>query len=343
MRSIRKILVRLCVVLAFVIALESIVRFCYEDWKTVEMVTLSKQERGELRGTIDTIYCGTSVTYYAMNPRYLDKQFGTSSFNLGTGSQPLIGSYFLVRDAVAENPVKNVYLVLTLASLKSERNGLQHTSAYSNMRTWRWKLRYLLAMQDQDTALSLLFYSTNVDSWMQPELIRENIEYKLNPNLGTKCYVGRGFRNDGANKVFNGVPKRDTARQKDYWDGTKGAEQIDEQALEYMYKLGDFCEKKGIHLTVVIPPWTQVFIDMAGDLDGMDRCLRGLTQEMGADYYNFLLYKERTTVFTNEKFKDWMHFNKEGTKAFNRLFAQVLKSDRPEEYFYDSMEQFAEG
>lgn len=339
MHVIKKIMIRLCVVLAFVIALESTVRFCYEAWKPIEVVRLSKEERGELKGTLDTVYCGTSVTYYAFNPWYLDEQLGTSSFNLATSAQPVIGSYYLVRDAAEENPIQRVYLMLTLPALKSERTGLQHVSAYTNMRTWKWKLRYLLAMGDEDTALSLLFYSTNVDSYLTPRTVLDNIRHKLNPAAECKGYVGKGFRSNGGSRVFDGVPKKN-ASKKNRWNGKAGISQVDDETLEYLRKLGSFCGKNGIDLSVVIAPPSQAYLNQAGDLDDMDRCLRELTEEIGADYYNFILYRERTAVFTDDKFKDWQHFNMAGSEAFNRLFAEVVQSERPEDYFFSSMAEF---
>ena len=61
---------------------------------------------------------------------------------------------------------------------------------------------------------------------------------------------------------------------------------------------------------------------------------------MDANYYNFMLYKERQTVFTNDLFEDYKHMNVEGSEVFSELLAEVLQSSDPQEYFYDSMEEF---
>ena len=53
-----------------------------------------------------------------------------------------------------------------------------------------------------------------------------------------------------------------------------------------------------------------------------------------------MLYKERQTVFTNDLFEDYKHMNVEGSEVFSELLAEVLQSSDPQEYFYDSMEEF---
>ena len=61
MRNIRKIFVRAAAVLVFLFVLESTVRFLYEPYNTYSI--LSTEEYEELKGTLDTLFVGSSHSY----------------------------------------------------------------------------------------------------------------------------------------------------------------------------------------------------------------------------------------------------------------------------------------
>ena len=342
MRNIKnawKVIIRIFVVLVFVFALESTIRYCYEGWYSTAMTRLSKLERKELKGTIDTVYCGSSVTYYAFNAPYLDEKLGTSSFNLATSSQPVFASYCLIRETAEQNPLKRVYQVITVPSLKKARVNKNYIAAYANFNTWKWRLRYLAELADEDLILTNLFYSTNVEMYSDLSAVKRNIAHKKDPYLDVDKYAGRGSR-AGYTAVFNGEAGNVPNREKKTWYGELGTSQIDEKAMKYLKKTADFCEKNDIKYTLIVLPQPDVNLEIIGDIDAYDECLRGLSEELGADYYNFLLYKDREKVFTNDKFRDIEHMNDSGQKLFCDLLVDVLNSDRPEDYFYDSIEEF---
>lgn len=335
MRSFRKVVLRILAVVVVVAAFEGAVRFCYEGWKTLTVV--SKKERDELKGTLDTLFCGTSVTYRGFNPEIYDEKMGTSSFNLGTASQPVKGTYYLIRETVEENPVKEIYLGVTIPTLKAERYDIRYVSAFENLRTWKWKIRYLLSTKSEPILTTALFYSTRVTEYLHPGKVLENVKSKLK-NKKPKAFGKRGFR--GTSAVYKGNKGLEKNSDGNYWDGGRGASQIEPETLEYIRKIAEFCKEKDIKFTMVILPWTQDYIDGAGDMDDMDRVCRELADELEIDFYNFILYKERMTEFGNDKFKDVQHFNKSGGNTFTELLTEVVSSDDPQEYFYDSVEEF---
>ncbi|EET60181.1 hypothetical protein BRYFOR_07741 [Marvinbryantia formatexigens DSM 14469] len=336
MRNFKKVFPRICAVLAFVIIFESAVRFAYEDWDT--LTTVSRTERRELTGTLDTLFCGTSVVYRAVNPVTYDEKMGTSSYNTATASQPVKGTYYLIQEAVEQNPIKEIYLGITIPTLKAERLDIRYVSAFENMLTWKWKLRYLMSLKSEPILTTALFYSTRVEHYYQPRLVLENVKSKLT-NKKARTYGQRGFR--ASNKVYKGGGGSEKNSDGNYWDGTLGAEQIEPETLEYLKKIAEFCKEKDIKFTIFIAPWTQDYIDGAGDLDDMNRVCQELAEELDIDFYNFLLYKNRQEEFGNDKFKDTQHFNKKGGNTFTDLLAEVVASENPQEYFYDSMEEFA--
>lgn len=50
-------------------------------------------------GKIDDLYLGSSHVYFDLDPQILDQLNGQYHFNLSSSSQPLDGSYYLLREA----------------------------------------------------------------------------------------------------------------------------------------------------------------------------------------------------------------------------------------------------
>lgn len=342
MRNIKnawKVISRICVVLAFVLILESAVQLCYEDWGRISTITLSQRDRKTLNGTLDTLFCGPSVSYNAIDPFILDDKLGTSSFNLAASSQPIMGSYYLIRDAAANNEIRRVYQILTIPALKKGRGQRNYLSPYKQMCTLRWRLAYLAALRDESTVLSLLAYSTNVKSYARWDFVKNNIERKTEKNPDRAHYKGRGFR-IGGKKVYKGENAQEHNADYNYWDGALGLAQADEEEVRYIRKSAEFCKKNGIEYTILLLPHPQENLDGAGDLDNLYKCLSDLAEELDAEFLNFQLYKNRLTEFANDKFRDEEHMNAAGGEAFSNLLAEVLSSDHPEDYFYESTEEF---
>lgn len=335
MHSIKRVAVRVVLVLLMVVGLQALVRLCYEKWSA--QTVQSKLERKQLKGTIDTLYCGTSLTYYGFDPELLDEELGTSSFNLGTSAQPYIGTYYLIRETVEANPVKQIYLTISLPQLLRDEPGTaSYVSAFENMCSWKWKLAYLAAVGKEEVWTACLLYSTQVESYLAWNTVTSNLVNKLFIRQVPESYAGRGLRTSEA--VFDGQKKKNN--RNNIWDGEAGLEQVSSEAMCYLEKIADFCREEGIALTLVALPHSQVYTQQAGDLDDFHTVFSEKAQEWGAKFYDFNLYKDRLTVFTDDKFADDHHLNVAGGKTFSQILAQVVMSDDPQEYFYESMVQF---
>lgn len=338
MRSFRKILIPLGILLAFAVLLEGGVRFCYENWRSYTVV--SKQERRDLKGSLDTVYLGTSLAYRGFCPAVLDEKLGTNSFNLGTAQQSLMGTYYLLRETAEQNPVEQVYLSLSIAALKNECPDDSYVSASENFCTLRWKLRYLAAVKKESVFVSSMLYSTRVKTYSNISAVKKNVSKKLSGAKSGSRYGQRGFR--GSKRIYNGGKPQKRNEDKHYWDGSLGAEQIQSEALEYLKKITEFCNQEDIRIIWVLTPLTETYMTGAGDMDNYDEVVRSLAAEYGAEYYNFILYKERKTLFPNEVFADHSHLNIKGGEAFSEELAKVMTAENPEDYFYDSMKEAEE-
>lgn len=336
MRNIRKAIVRVCLVLVFMIVLQEAVRFCYQSWSSATI--WSQKERRELEGTIDTVYCGTSLAYYAFSPKILDKALGTSSFNLATASQPYRGMYYLIRETAEKNPLKQVYIAVSLKSLMREEQDIHnYVSAFENMCSWKWKLKYLSDINQEEVWISSLLYSTQVENYIAPATVKENVTKKLFHEKHPKSYGGRGLRL--TNGVFEGRENEENS-EVNTWNVKDEEQDINQEAVIYLEKIADFCKEEGIKLTFIGLPYTQIYVDGAGDIDGFHQYVQEKADAWGVEFYDFVLYKDRATLFTDKVFRDQKHLNTKGGKIFSHVMAEVLLSEDPRSYFYDSVEEF---
>ena len=61
-------------------------------------------------GNIDTLFLGSSHCYRSVDPAQVDAALGTHSFNAGSSQQLPDGSYYMLKEAAAQNDLKTVYL-----------------------------------------------------------------------------------------------------------------------------------------------------------------------------------------------------------------------------------------
>lgn len=333
MPSIRKAIGGIVLVTLIIVGVQAVTRFCYEDWSSPTI--WSKKEREELKGTLDTLYCGSSLAYCAYNTEILDEAMGTNSFNLGTASQPYLGTYYLIKETVDENPVQRIYLTVAMPLFQNEDVQAHHyVSPFENMCSWKWKLAYLSEVNDQDVWMASMLYSTQVKDYLDYESVKDNLQNKLEIKTAPKSYAGRGYRTFTA--TYKGRDRENNLKMNTWVDESK----VLDEGRYYFEKIIEFCQEEEIELILVAPPFTQDFINGAGDMDGFHQYIAGIAEKWGVAYYDFSLYKERQTVFTNELFRDVNHLNKNGATAFCNLLVEVMRSNHPQEYFYNSYTEF---
>ena len=73
-------------------------------------------------GNIDTLFLGSSHCYRSVDPAAVDAALGTHSFNAGSSQQLPDGSYYMLREAAAENDLKTVYLEMFYTGYNESRS-----------------------------------------------------------------------------------------------------------------------------------------------------------------------------------------------------------------------------
>ena len=120
MRNVKKILPRILILVVFVAALNSGVRYLYEPPTRNGIYTVN--EIKETRGEVETLVLGSSLAHWGVDGNLLGEMLDSLTLNLATSAQPLIGSYYFLKEQSQINPIQRVFLGLHATTMLRDNN-----------------------------------------------------------------------------------------------------------------------------------------------------------------------------------------------------------------------------
>ena len=295
---------------------------------------------------IDVLFVGSSHCYRSFVPEILDREFGgVNTFNAGTSSQVLDGSYIIIQEAVKYNDVKHIYLELYYNcgfSVYKDRTDLTSVYIISDyLRPSFNKVRYMLnASRNDYYPNSFIIARRNWKGLFDADYVKELLmkkqsdEYKdYKYTYVTKeeeWYAGKGY-----------VANKEVVENWDYfsphgWDNIK----IENMTDDWKNSLNDiiyFCDKKGVSLTLVVAPMPDFLLVGRGNYDEYVEMVKEMIDGTNVCYYDFNLCREKYFPSASEMFKDTNHLNCYGAEKLSYLFADLVNGKiSEEELFYDS-------
>ena len=95
--SINKIVAIIFVGISFIGIWQLLRYMIVDDTKSYTRLTLHEYYNQE---NIDVLFIGASLCYRSLDTQILDESLGMNTFNLGTSSQDMDASYYLIKDAI---------------------------------------------------------------------------------------------------------------------------------------------------------------------------------------------------------------------------------------------------
>lgn len=336
MRNIKKILPRAALLLAFVIFLEWGLGFLYRPYD--QYSTYANMEYKALKGTVDTIFCGSSKTYSSFDPAVYDEALGTVSFNMGTGSQALTSTYDIIKDAFRLNPIKTVYLEVSLPTLQGSGSDLSRIGAFDRVVSIPGKIEALFREKKSGVQIRELLYSTRITNYFDFSSIKENVSYKLSekrntpPQDGTKAhYIYRGFINN--DRVYSGK------RYKNKTIHTWKPQIHTQENVDLLKQIIELCQDEGAEIILFSPPMPELLLSYAGDMNDMHAYYQSIADEFGLRFFDMNFCVDKNTVFPQTAFRDFIHLNRSGAEICTSLAAEICESgDDYQSYFTPSYE-----
>lgn len=329
MRSFRKIICRIMVLLVFVLLVNKVSRYMYES-RTNPLI-FTREELKETKGTVDTVLLGTSLVAWGLDPAVISEELDGVCFNLGTESQPVSGAYFLLKDQIRVNPVKRVFLGIGVAGIVEDNNTVvgRRLAILDRMFSPLVKAEYMLTDGSFRDYEQFLLYPTRVENRLNFQYVKKNIAYKQSEDFQNKIppsyadwqYIGMGFKyND---QVYDGSFHAKKLKENGIWN----RDSVEERNIEYIRKMAKLCKKNNIDFNIVIFPHAYEFAKLQGDLSDMDAYFEELCQELeiGLFDYNYTAYEGIYDILPNEYYWDRKHLNKDGAAAIAHLLCSDYK------------------
>ncbi len=299
-------------------------------------------------GNIDTLFLGSSHCYRSVDPAAVDAALGTHSFNAGSSQQLPDGSYYMLKEAAAQNDLKTVYLEMFYTGYNESASAnvplacyllVDHMNALSpNRYEYLWEMGGPAGIADlllparhgvaSPSAMPALWKAKLTDGYTAGDY-----RYLTYPDSGEE-YRGRGF------VYTTGVPQ----------NGFGTLLNIDPDAplsdfgWEYVNKIADFCRENDIRLVLFTAPLPSAYLYNTQNYQAYVDALLQFASENGLAYWDFSLYKDPGVLNLGPgEFSDAHHLNGAGAERFTAVLCDTIARDAAgenvSELFYDDVEQ----
>lgn len=284
---------------------------------------------------IDVLFVGSSHCYRTFIPEIFDSTWGINSYNAGTSSQKLDGTYMVIKEAVRYYDIKHIYLELyynvAFATYKDRTEMTQVYIISDYLRPSLDKIQYLIHASSSDYYVnSFIPARRNWPKLFDIEYVKnllikkQSVDYKnyayTYVTRDTEWYAGKGYvANNNAIEGWNYFSNKN-------WNNVD----FDDVSDDWMNTLRDiiaFCEKEEISLTLVSAPISNFMLSGIGNYDEYVELVQTIIYDTDVDYYDFNLCKEEYFPNTSTLFEDADHVNRYGAELASHLLADFINGN----------------
>lgn len=318
----------LCFILISTLLLEALFhseRHPYQDYR----------ERAELAGTLDTLIAGASYAKRALIPEIIDAQTGSSTYNLSGSDMTMQGRYELLSLEIRRNPVKTVYLELSMHSmnLKPDEDTLEgDLYVIPRLTNPLDRIRYTIQA-----------FSPRLYGWVYRQLLyraRSDVEaFFLGEYQTRNQWQMRGY-----NPFDEGEEYREITATPESRFGTREIDETKyEKHIRYLEKIVQLCQENGIHLVFIMVPMSDYSVaQFSTNMQNMHDYFQEFADAHGLEYYDFNLWKEKSSYIPDTMYQNPTHMGNDAAPIFSEQFGIIMnalqKGADPADYFYPDYE-----
>lgn len=263
----------------------------------------------EDKNSIEVIFGGPSVVAAAVDPYQMYLEHGISSYNIAMISEPMMGTYFWIKECFETQNPKLVVIDPQTCTRQSVKIEEKFRRCYDYMKWGKNKLEFAMAYNQTDDEILIWDYlfplSKFHSRWSQ--ITEEDVDFMSGNNLsyarGYNAMTRRsGIEYDGVEDVNDLIP-----------------EKYNTLDCEYLIKTIEFCKEKEVPILLIRTPDSRWKIEK-----------HNLIEKIIKDYdvpfvdYNMSdLYAELDMDFTVDG-KDENHLGVYGAEKFTRHLGQYL-------------------
>ncbi len=225
--------------------------------------------------TIQTLILGSSVAETSISPMELYEDYGICAYNAASQSQPLMGSYYLAEEAYRLHEDTLDTIVLDVSMMRGGAKNGMYVKIADTMEFSAIKLRFLKDFSQNITEIvshliPVLYYHDNWKSITSEDFIKGS--------YGVMTY-SRGY-SFLTGQYLNSVSDYSQIFSPLYCLQDDTEAELDEEALEYLERLIEFCEIHEIRLILIKTPQENWY-------DGMHNAVQAIADENQLEFLDF--------------------------------------------------------
>lgn len=269
---------------------------------------------------IDIVFVGTSHVYRGIDPKITDGVFGRNTFNAGTSSQFMDGSYYILNEIAKTNQVETVYLDIYFGVTNRKSSGYATYIISDYMKFSLDKYEFVINSGGVYALFNTFFpfrhlMSTNPIDTVAKKSTEAYRQYQYDyVTFENEEYRGKGF------VYSNEVVQKNTFEPS-------SADMMNEYARDYLDQIVELCEKNNINLVLVTLLMMPEYIQSIDNYDEYETSIEDYATEHELKYYDFNSQYSSVLDLKDEYFKDADHMNGEGAEYFTRVFAEFMKQE----------------
>lgn len=251
MKNKHKILIRLSVfMMIFIMIFTMINAFFQPIWLDWNNYYTTHGFYKQPKNTIETIVLGPSTLITGITPMEMYEEYGICAYNLATEQQPLLASYYWLKEAERLHGDTLKTVILEVSALRSSTSDTLYHKSLDTMRLSVNKFQAVYDYCEEDLADTLSYLFPVVayhNRWTELEAVDFN-KNSIDPNSGTRGY---GFETE----TYSGRVAYKNVKIKDIvCDDNVGYTKFRDDSLEYAEKIIDYCNEQGLELILVKTP-----------------------------------------------------------------------------------------
>lgn len=321
----------LCTVGAVLLLLCMMIKGCNylvaDDTNSYTRLTL--HEFYESEEEIETLFLGTSHCFRAYDPMLYEELTGETAFNLGSSSQNIDTSYYLLKEALKYQDIEKVYLDIYHIFLffNPDNRELVEANIISDyMKPSINKVSFILHRSASEHYTNSFFpFRRDWQLLGDFEYLKENIAKKQQDSYKNyepvvyddEQYVAKGFVASWATlnpEDYDWIPK---SEKVDLSDDTSFA-------MSYVEKIAELCRKEGIELIFLTAPSYKEYLETKDSYEMIHDFVQELADKREVAYWDFNMCSEELLDLEAEDFMDADHLNESGAEKVTTCLAELV-------------------
>lgn len=337
MHNFKKIVLLMLMLLAF----EQVLGFALEPITFQHYLELELEQKTEENKQPDMVFIGNSRVSTTFIPSIFtgNMEEVNCAFNAGTGSQGIAGTYYYLKDILAQYDLKYVVVGLDYQTvLKEDRVLKRDLVVLERVKSPLIKAEFMLDVFEPSEYIYFLKsyqYRNNVYD------IPVNLKQKLSKEYRQGIYTGGGMVYEDLG--FTRETEVFGTGAGIYISQTWAEENIDWDKMAYLDRIVELCKKEGSRLFLVSTPLTISTVYGTQGYNECDYFFKKYAQETGIIYDNLNLLKGREHFLPDAKMSSMEHVGADGADIISQYYCEVLQKHLHDEevssYFYSSVDE----